>query len=53
MTDVTFDEQYRPQFHYTVPRGWINDPIGLVHYAGEYHLFNDHNPFSCGFPHGT
>ncbi len=53
MRDVTFDEQYRPQFHYTVPRGWINDPIGLVHYAGEFHLFNDHNPFSCGFPGGT
>jgi fructan beta-fructosidase len=45
-------ETYRPQFHYTVAKGWINDPIGLVHYAGEYHLFNDHNPFSCNFPGG-
>jgi len=45
-------ERYRPQFHYTTIKGWINDPIGLVYYKGEYHLFNDHNPFSCGFPGG-
>jgi len=46
------DERYRPQFHYTTAKGWINDPIGLVHYRGEYHVFNDHNPFSCRFPGG-
>ena len=46
------DERYRPQFHYTTAKGWINDPIGLVHYRGEYHIFNDHNPFSCRFPGG-
>ena len=48
----TFQERYRPQFHYTMPKGWINDPIGLVYYRGEYHLFNDHNPFSRNFPDG-
>jgi len=47
-----YKEAYRPQFHYTVAKGWINDPIGLVYYQGEYHLFNDHNPFSCNFPGG-
>ena len=46
------EERYRPQFHYTTAKGWINDPIGLVHYRGEYHIFNDHNPFSCRFPGG-
>ncbi len=46
------EERLRPQFHYTATRGWINDPVGLVHYRGEYHLFNDHNPFSCRFPGG-
>lgn len=45
-------ERYRPQFHYTTVKGWINDPIGLVYYEGEYHLFNDHNPFSRRFPGG-
>ena len=49
---ASFTERYRPQFHYTMTKGWINDPIGLVYYKGEYHLFNDHNPFSTGFPGG-
>ncbi|MDP6544989.1 MAG: glycoside hydrolase family 32 protein [Phycisphaerae bacterium] len=47
-----FTERYRPQFHYTMIKGWINDPIGLVFYKGEYHIFNDHNPYSTGFPGG-
>jgi fructan beta-fructosidase len=46
------NERYRPQFHYTTEKGWINDPIGLVFHEGEYHLFNDHNPASCSFPGG-
>ncbi|MDP6637390.1 MAG: glycoside hydrolase family 32 protein [Phycisphaerae bacterium] len=49
---ATFTERYRPQFHYTMVKGWINDPIGLVYYKGEYHIFNDHNPFSTKFPGG-
>jgi fructan beta-fructosidase len=53
MTTPLFAERYRPQFHYSMERGWFNDPIGLVHYAGEYHLFNDHNVASCNFPAGT
>ncbi len=47
-----FTERYRPQFHYTAAKGWNNDPIGLVFYKGQYHIFNDHNPFSCRFPGG-
>ena len=49
---VNLHETYRPQFHYTAAKGWINDPIGLVFYKGQYHLFNDHNPVSCRFPGG-
>lgn len=45
-----YRERYRPQFHYTVKKGWINDPCGLVYYAGEYHLFNDHNPLGNVIP---
>lgn len=45
-----YGERYRPQFHYTVKKGWINDPCGLVYYDGEYHMFNDHNPFGNRIP---
>ncbi|HKL16681.1 MAG TPA: glycoside hydrolase family 32 protein [Balneolaceae bacterium] len=44
-TDVTFNERYRPQYHYTPKMNWMNDPNGLVYYEGEFHLFHQYNPF--------
>ena len=34
----TYQEPYRPQFHFTPRINWINDPNGLVDYKGEHHI---------------
>ncbi|MDX1909893.1 MAG: glycoside hydrolase family 32 protein [Saprospiraceae bacterium] len=41
-----YKEQHRPQFHFSPERAWMNDPNGLVYYAGEYHLFYQYYPDS-------
>ncbi|MET0233255.1 MAG: GH32 C-terminal domain-containing protein [Kibdelosporangium sp.] len=36
----------RPQYHYTPYQGWINDPVGLVQWRGQYQIFAQHHPAS-------
>jgi sucrose-6-phosphate hydrolase SacC (GH32 family) len=45
--DELYTEKFRPQLHFSSRRGWNNDPNGMMYYAGEYHLFYQHNPYSA------
>jgi fructan beta-fructosidase len=39
-----YDQPWRPQYHFTPARNFMNDPNGTVFYKGEYHLFYQYNP---------
>lgn len=42
---------FRPEFHYTSAKNWVNDPNGMVYLDGEYHLFYQYNPFGEKWGH--
>ena len=34
----------KPAWHYRPEKNWINDPNGLIHFGGWYHMFYQYNP---------
>ena len=38
------EQLYRPNFHFTPKKGWMNDPNGLYYKDGVYHLFFQYYP---------
>ena len=41
---AAYKEQYRPAYHFSPQKAWMNDPNGLVYYKGTYHLFYQYYP---------
>lgn len=49
LSEKLYNEKYRPQLRYSPPKGWMNDPNGLVYHDGLFHLFYQHTPNSTVF----
>ncbi len=43
--DTFANDPHRPIYHFLPPANWMNDPNGLIHWQGQYHLFYQHNPY--------
>ncbi len=39
-----YKEPFRPQFHFSPEKKWMNDPNGMLFYKGTYHLFYQYYP---------
>lgn len=38
------EDLYRPNFHFTPKKAWMNDPNGMFYHNGYYHLYFQHYP---------
>lgn len=43
---ISEDSLYRPNFHFTPKKGWMNDPNGMFFFDGKYHLYFQYYPDS-------
>jgi fructan beta-fructosidase len=41
---ATEEKMYRPNFHFTPKKGWMNDPNGMFYANGCYHLYYQYYP---------
>jgi fructan beta-fructosidase len=41
-----YNEEHRPQIHFSPKEKWMNDPNGMVYLNGNYHLFFQYHPGS-------
>ena len=39
------DEKFRPLYHHTPKRGWMNDPNGMFYKDGVWNLYYQYNPY--------
>tara|TARA_R110001592_G_scaffold151883_1_gene378958 strand:+ start:187245 stop:188789 length:1545 start_codon:yes stop_codon:yes gene_type:complete len=46
VTTALYGEPHRPQYHFSPPANWMNDPNGMVFHKGNYHLFYQYYPDS-------
>lgn len=45
-TGTYYTEPYRPLYHYSPEKAWMNDPNGLLFHNGKYHMFYQYHPAS-------
>lgn len=43
---TTLDPHF-PTLHRVHPRGWVNDPNGIMHVDGQWHVYFQYNPYSA------
>lgn len=39
------NELLRPQYHFSAPQGWLNDPNGLVYWQGKWQMYYQLTPY--------
>jgi sucrose-6-phosphate hydrolase SacC (GH32 family) len=47
MTPPPTGTTVRPRIHFAPAANWMNDPNGLIHHGGLFHLYFQHNPESA------